>query len=140
MHEEWVENVLPKHQALTRTICTLLEGLLQKNAVEFLSVEGRTKGRDGVLEKISRKKYDNPSVQLTDISGIRVITFLQYGSDSACNLIRDVFVIDEANSLDKSDLLAVDQIGYRSVHFVCCLLYTSPSPRDATLSRMPSSA
>ena len=25
-------------------------------------------------------------------------------------------------------------------HFVICLLYTSPSPRDATLSRMPSSA
>ena len=24
--------------------------------------------------------------------------------------------------------------------FECCLLYTSPSPRDATLSRMPSSA
>ena len=27
------------------------------------------------------------------------------------------------------------------IHTVCaCLLYTSPSPRDATLSRMPSSA
>ena len=26
------------------------------------------------------------------------------------------------------------------VMFVSCLLYTSPSPRDATLSRMPSSA
>ena len=25
-------------------------------------------------------------------------------------------------------------------HIVSCLLYTSPSPRDATLSRMPSSA
>ena len=25
-------------------------------------------------------------------------------------------------------------------HAVTCLLYTSPSPRDATLSRMPSSA
>ena len=25
-------------------------------------------------------------------------------------------------------------------HFISCLLYTSPSPRDATLSRMPSSA
>ena len=24
--------------------------------------------------------------------------------------------------------------------YFCCLLYTSPSPRDATLSRMPSSA
>ena len=26
------------------------------------------------------------------------------------------------------------------VYFITCLLYTSPSPRDATLSRMPSSA
>ena len=26
------------------------------------------------------------------------------------------------------------------IHFYICLLYTSPSPRDATLSRMPSSA
>ena len=27
-----------------------------------------------------------------------------------------------------------------SKHSLICLLYTSPSPRDATLSRMPSSA
>ena len=26
------------------------------------------------------------------------------------------------------------------VHFLVCLLYTSPSPRDGLLSRMPSSA
>ena len=26
------------------------------------------------------------------------------------------------------------------LHLIPCLLYTSPSPRDATLSRMPSSA
>ena len=30
--------------------------------------------------------------------------------------------------------------GYNVVDAKCCLLYTSPSPRDATLSRMPSSA
>ena len=30
--------------------------------------------------------------------------------------------------------------GSRSCSSCCCLLYTSPSPRDATLSRMPSSA
>ena len=28
----------------------------------------------------------------------------------------------------------------REAEFMACLLYTSPSPRDATLSRMPSSA
>jgi len=31
---------------------------------------------------------------------------------------------------------ALDRIGVKRVHY--CLLYTSPSPRDATLSRMPS--
>ena len=40
-----------------------------------------------------------------------------------------------------------EKIGYRlatlfpeKVHNLCCLLYTSPSPRDGLLSRMPSSA
>ena len=34
----------------------------------------------------------------------------------------------------KSTLIGAEHIGHT------CLLYTSPSPRDATLSRMPSSA
>ena len=29
---------------------------------------------------------------------------------------------------------------FLSLHYVSCLLYTSPSPRDGLLSRMPSSA
>ena len=35
---------------------------------------------------------------------------------------------------------SVESDGYDSVQVTTCLLYTSPSPRDATLSRMPSSA
>ena len=41
------------------------------------------------------------------------------------------------------DVLGVpsDHIAIRTSHYKgICLLYTSPSPRDATLSRMPSSA
>ena len=34
----------------------------------------------------------------------------------------------------------VYQLGSKTNEFNACLLYTSPSPRDATLSRMPSSA
>ena len=33
-----------------------------------------------------------------------------------------------------------DKISQLKEHMSNCLLYTSPSPRDATLSRMPSSA
>ena len=31
-------------------------------------------------------------------------------------------------------------IGRKTAQNICCLLYTSPSPRDRTRSRMPSSA
>ena len=34
----------------------------------------------------------------------------------------------------------IKQLGLALHNFESCLLYTSPSPRDATLSRMPSSA
>ena len=56
-----------------------------------------------------------------------------------------VFLITK-NILDEVKTLAAE-LGNVSFHFllICglnrsCLLYTSPSPRDATLSRMPSSA
>ena len=44
--------------------------------------------------------------------------------------------IEEVKSLLASVLPKIDDSAIANV----CLLYTSPSPRDATLSRMPSSA
>ena len=43
---------------------------------------------------------------------------------------------------DRHDVNATDEVidFVVDAHFAFCLLYTSPSPRDATLSRMPSSA
>ena len=39
-----------------------------------------------------------------------------------------------------NDIIALGKNGGAGNLIICCLLYTSPSPRDATLSRMPSSA
>ena len=49
----------------------------------------------------------------------------------------EVFAFD--SYLDKLDVTQMSRDNER-VELVTCLLYTSPSPRDATLSRMPSSA
>ena len=43
---------------------------------------------------------------------------------------QDVLSVEDMNSVYKKE----------KHHNKICLLYTSPSPRDATLSRMPSSA
>ena len=50
---------------------------------------------------------------------------------------------NDAQILDDKTLLECHRkelIGYESAKDILCLLYTSPSPRDRTRSRMPSSA
>ena len=51
-------------------------------------------------------------------------------------------IVDEAHNLvEKGYDFFSQEIEYKNFrYFLNCLLYTSPSPRDATLSRMPSSA
>ena len=52
--------------------------------------------------------------------------------------------VDPGQDVNEAALREVQEEAGLDVELVgpstCCLLYTSPSPRDATLSRMPSSA
>ena len=59
-------------------------------------------------------------------------------TDSLNDSVRELFNALK-NDLDESVPL-INQRPFKSIYFGGCLLYTSPSPRDATLSRMPSSA
>ena len=56
--------------------------------------------------------------------------------------LRDVSTIgdDHMNEVDLNDIQQIEIVRGPSSLLYSCLLYTSPSPRDATLSRMPSSA
>lgn len=55
---------------------------------------------------------------ITDLSGIRVISYIQEDRDKICELIKSNLEIDIANSIEKDDLLDADQFGYRSAHYV----------------------
>ena len=54
-------------------------------------------------------------------------------------LFRPAFAV-QARELTQSQTQIQNQIERLSDHLFDCLLYTSPSPRDGLLSRMPSSA
>ena len=50
-------------------------------------------------------------------------------------------LFDKAVELDKKILKKIeDKLNLSDYQSKCCLLYTSPSPRDRQKSRMPSSA
>ena len=50
-----------------------------------------------------------------------------------------IMLMEEGLELDQI-VVTASKSSSNSDHYLTCLLYTSPSPRDATLSRMPSSA
>ena len=120
-HRDWLNQVLPKHERLAPAVHLLLENQLKQKQIQYLSISSRAKNLHGALEKIDRKKYRDPPKQLTDLSGIRVITYLDEHVAKISELIRGLFDVDPANSKDRSEILGDDKVGYRSTHFVCTL-------------------
>ena len=55
---------------------------------------------------------------------------------------RGIFTVNDLLNCSPEDLLDISNFGEKTLEEVysACLLYTSPSPRDRTRSRMPSSA
>src|SRR4051794_4178958 len=74
------------------------ETLGQKNFALHV-VTGRAKSTASVRLKLMRKGYVDPAIEMTDLIGVRVITY--YGSfvDSIIDSLREQLVIDEDNSL-----------------------------------------
>ncbi|WP_312282556.1 hypothetical protein [Pseudescherichia sp.] len=117
--EKWIKD---KHQyfvLMSAQISFVLESLLKQNNIQYLSVESRTKPIVDINEKISRKSYKKPIEQLTDISGVRVILYLEEDVNKVSEIIRNTFNVDAENSSDNTQRLSTDKIGYRSTHFVC---------------------
>ena len=117
----WLDEVIPLHERLTESVVNILENLINNHGADYLAVSGRTKNKDAALEKIKRKGYRKPSEQLTDLSGIRVIVYFESDVQVVSKLIEGSFSVDAEKSLNKDDVLSTDQIGYRSVHYVCDL-------------------
>lgn len=117
--EDWLSTNLGLHERLTDAVVGIISSLLSDSQIDYLSVTGRTKDDIGIRDKIKRKNYKDPINQLTDISGVRVILFIESDVERVCQLIESAFTIDIGNSSNRDLLLGSNQVGYRSVHFVC---------------------
>src|SRR5665647_3663586 len=97
-------------------------------ALEYLRYEGKYKLR----------KAGNPAVILLDIKmprmdGIELLRNIR--SDAA---LKRIPVVVLTSSREENDLINTYELSVNAYVLKPCLLYTSPSPRDGLLSRMPS--
>ncbi|MET4272403.1 ppGpp synthetase/RelA/SpoT-type nucleotidyltransferase [Bradyrhizobium sp. F1.2.2] len=84
----WLNDAIARHARLTPAVAGLLKNVLNRHSIEYLSIHGRTKDFSSAEEKIRRKKYTNLKSQLTDLSAVRVITFLETQVNAISQLIR----------------------------------------------------
>ncbi len=109
------------YQDYSERIINLLNDLLFTENIDVHQLVGRTKSLESLSKKIDDKNGKYTSVeQITDIIGIRIITYLESHVNLIADLIVKEFVKDEINSIDKRNL-QVNQFGYKSLHLVVSL-------------------
>ena len=113
----------PLYEEFARKLSLLLSEILEVRNLHWDSVDHRAKAVESFRQKITRpgKLYTNPLAEITDLAGLRIVLYYLEDVHLISQIIREEFVIDETNSMDKATLLAPNEFGYRSVHFVVSL-------------------
>ena len=112
------ENKRQNYLNLTAEVEIILREALNENDIIFHSIESRVKSVESFKEKAAREKYDDPINDITDLSGIRIITLFEKEIHQISDIIKNLFKIDYEKSEDKADLLDADKMGYKSIHYI----------------------
>lgn len=115
---QWYAQNRGLYKKLSTKINSILLELLDEANITVHAITNRTKDIDSFKNKIEDPKYDDPINQITDLSGVRIIAYVEDDLKPICKLLEEVFYIDPNNSLDKSEELGTDKVGYRSIHYI----------------------
>ena len=112
------EKTRPDFARLTNKLQALFGDLLSARGIAVHLIETRTKDVASFREKITRasKAYTDPLVELTDLSGIRLITYYQDDADVIGSLLREEFLVRSVSGALELD--SPEEFGYRSAHYV----------------------
>ena len=114
----------------TERLRSLISEIIASTGIEVHSIAGRTKARSSLARKLTRREVRYANIgDITDICGIRIITYFEDDVDKVASAIESEFDIDADNSVDKRVLLDPDRFGYLSLHYVVSL----PSRRSDLL-------
>ncbi len=113
---------MPLLVELESLVLSRLKDALDRQHIEVTAIDHRIKKEDSLAGKLERKGAKYKSVDdITDLLGLRVITFYTDDVDKVAALVAQTFDIDWSNSVDKRKLHELDSFGYNSLHYICRL-------------------
>jgi ppGpp synthetase/RelA/SpoT-type nucleotidyltranferase len=102
-----------------------LSRLLDESGIPVHDINARVKSANSLMQKASRPDRIYTSLEdVTDLIGLRVVTYFEDSIEHAAQLIERHFVVDWERSIDKRLHGDPSRFGYGSLHYVCRLTET----------------
>ena len=115
---EWYSTNRVLYKALAKRVESIVREILEPNKINYHSISSRAKPVDSYNEKASKEKYKDPRSEINDMAGIRVITYTDSDAKHVSKIVEEIFEIYPKHSIDKTEELGIDRVGYRSIHHV----------------------
>ena len=119
--EEYREH-LPLFEEMRKKVQDQLKQVFDEAGLIVASIEGRVKTEKSLAGKLELKgaKYATLA-DITDIIGLRVITFYSDDVDKVASAVDRLYKVDWENSVDKRKAHEIDSFGYLSLHYICSM-------------------
>ncbi|ELQ2466460.1 hypothetical protein QTG64_004237 [Vibrio vulnificus] len=113
----------PKYVHLASKMKALLVELMRANGVKFHLVEARAKTVESFREKIRRpdKSYQNPLEDLSDLCGVRLITYYHDDVAKVAEILAAEFDVVERGESHQASEYNPEEFGYISLHYIVTL-------------------
>ena len=111
---------LPRFREVAADVYGRLKKTFEEAGLLVAAIEYRVKTEDSLAGKLELKggKYKSLA-DITDIIGLRVITFYVDDVDKVASAVERLFEVDWENSVDKRKIHEIDSFGYLSLHYIC---------------------